>query len=225
MDILSNAEFDRILRYALLGAQRTDWDRIMDTDAAVLPEPIFSPRYLRRRARMLKEPFRNIDGIEFYRIGDDIFSGDEKLATVKHDAFDGIMPITGWTYVENCPFGTRSDYAKHISNADRVWDVELNNSVSSFTVAALAGITGLAIGNAIPGLSGQIAGVLAAAAAGQAKVDAPFGNTTALYVKERVMGHETLSSIYRMSVFFMYKGAALKNPIEDAVKIMYQYRS
>ncbi len=76
MDILSNAEFDRILRYALLGAQRTDWDRIMDTDAAVLPEPIFSPRYLRRRARMLKEPFRNIDGIEFYRIGDDIFSGD-----------------------------------------------------------------------------------------------------------------------------------------------------
>ena len=53
MDILSNAEFDRILRYALLGAQRTDWDRIMDTDAAVLPEPIFSSRYLRRRARML----------------------------------------------------------------------------------------------------------------------------------------------------------------------------
>jgi len=102
VDILSNAEFDRILRYALLGAQRTDWDRIMDTDAAVLPEPIFSPRYLRRRARMLKEPFRNIDGIEFYRIGDDIFSGDEKLATVKHDAFDGIMPITGWTYAKDC---------------------------------------------------------------------------------------------------------------------------
>lgn len=57
MDIQNDAQFDRILRFALLDAQRADLAAIMDADADALPTPPLSPRYLRWEARLLNDPF------------------------------------------------------------------------------------------------------------------------------------------------------------------------
>lgn len=58
MNIPNDAEFDRLLRFALLDAQRADCSVIMDSDASALPPPQFTSNYLRWEAKLLKDPFR-----------------------------------------------------------------------------------------------------------------------------------------------------------------------
>lgn len=57
MNLPNDAGFDRLLRFALLDAQRADLAAIMAEDAAVLPPPRFSPGYLRWEAKLLNDPF------------------------------------------------------------------------------------------------------------------------------------------------------------------------
>ena len=52
---MSDAEFDTMLRSALLEAVRQDWAHILENDH--LPEPQFSSRFLRWERKVLADPF------------------------------------------------------------------------------------------------------------------------------------------------------------------------
>jgi len=52
---MSDAEFDTMLRSALLEAVRQDWAHILENDH--LPEPQFSSRFLRWERKFLADPF------------------------------------------------------------------------------------------------------------------------------------------------------------------------
>lgn len=170
--------------------------------------------------------YLKVENVEYYRIGNEIFSGGEKLATVTYNTTSDVMPAGAhWRYIDQCPHGTRYEYTKHMAAADRIIDIEFEKKLGDYTESVLSGIITLALAKWIPEHKGELAGIFAGATVAFIEINPKFSETKALYVKERVMGHETLSSFYRMNVFFLYLDKELTQPVggSDSLKILYQY--
>ncbi len=160
-------------------------------------------------------PYISVDGQEFYLVGNEIFCDEEKMATIGGDSSSGIMPLTGWLHQENCPYGTRYEYNKHIESADKIHDIKFEQAISLYGAKALLAAVTLACKLMTPNLYDIFAKDFFDDIQKALKNTTAFGDATALYAKERVFAHDTLGSIYRMNIFILYKDKALTSPVES----------
>ncbi|WP_251446169.1 hypothetical protein [Vermiculatibacterium agrestimuris] len=128
------------------------------------------------------------------RIGNEIFLNGEKVATIveleeRNIDAQNIEPRTGWLDVENCPYGTKSEYNKLYSSQYR--NLALEKKISELTVEGLSYILMTYCG--VAGVCLRIAQEIISVA-----VDSKYEEYKTLYLYERIYSHKTLGQFYRM---------------------------
>lgn len=123
------------------------------------------------------------------KIDDVVYLNGVKAATIYVSDVKELsaQPRTGWISVDNCPYGTASDYTKFVSARDV--NIALENTIVTMGVSGLSLVLA-ALGT--PTVAGVVATTIVAVAAGS-----KYDYAKTLYFREEIYACSILSNFYR----------------------------